>query len=171
MSSVELLSAAAPYLAIVAVLLGVAGIVVGITAHRRVRRLYVGSNDTMEDIIKELSRQFHELEIFRGDTERYLAHAEQRLRRSVRGVGVVRFNPFQGDGSGGNQSFSAAFLDEHHNGVVFSALYARTGASSMYAKPIAQGVSQFELTEEEEEAVRIASERAHPTFVPNSHKE
>ena len=40
-----------------------------------------------------------------------------------------------------------------------------------YAKPIAQGVSQFELTEEEEEAVRIASERAHPTFVPNSHKE
>jgi hypothetical protein len=77
------------------------------------------------------------------------------LKSSVQGVGVVRFNPFSGDGSGGNQSFAVAFLDEGYSGVVFSALYARDRVG-MYAKPIEKGKSSFELTAEEKEATAKA---------------
>ncbi len=161
---------AATYIAIGAVILALIAILIGWFSHRRVQQLYIGNHESVEDILKELLRRSREMQIFREDTQHYLAQAEQRLQRSMRGVGVVRFNPFQGDGSGGNQSFSTAFLDEHRNGVVFSALYARTGASSTYAKPIENGTSPFELTEEEIEVVRIASEKAKPTFIPKDKK-
>jgi|GEM_PF-110267 len=163
-SIIAILTTGAPYMALGAILFALTAIIIGWTAHRRVRKLYIGKHESVEEILKELLRRSREMQVFREDTEQYLSKAEQRISRSVRGVGVVRFNPFQGDGSGGNQSFSTAFLDEHNNGVVFSALYARTGASSTYAKPIENGASPFELTEEEIEAVRIASEKSRPEF-------
>ena len=70
---------------------------------------------------------------------------------------MVRFNPFSGDGSGGNQSFAAAFLDEKGSGVVLSSLYARDRVG-LYAKPIEKGASSFELTKEEKEALERAQE-------------
>ena len=82
--------------------------------------------------------------------------AEGRLRGSVQGIGVVRFNPFV-SGQGGNQSFAAAFLDERGNGVVFSTLYSRDRVG-VYAKPVENGASSFELTGEEKEAITKAKE-------------
>jgi len=75
----------------------------------------------------------------------------------VRGVGVVRFNPFTAQG--GNQSFAAAFLDEQGSGVVLSTLYARDRVG-VYAKPVDNGSSSFELTEEEKEAISKAKAAA-----------
>ncbi|NIT70429.1 DUF4446 family protein, partial [candidate division KSB1 bacterium] len=59
------------------------------------------------------------------------------------GVGTVRFNPFKG--TGGGQSFAAAFLSEHGNGVVISTLYSRERVS-VFAKPIQSFASEYELT-------------------------
>ncbi len=112
--------------------------------------------EALEDSLSELMRRTKELQVFREELERYLKTAEARIATSVRGIGVVRFNPFQGDGSGGNQSFSVALLDESANGVVFSALYAR-GHASTYAKPVVKGSSSFELTAEEREAIAKAN--------------
>ncbi len=38
---------------------------------------------------------------------------------------IKRYNPFKESGVGGNQSFSAAFIDEQGNGVVITSLYSR----------------------------------------------
>lgn len=115
----------------------------------------VGRSGSLEETLTVLSREMREAQDFRVEVERYLKLVEQRLRGSVSGVGVVRFNPFSTDGQGGNQSFAAAFIDEEGSGVVFSTLYARNHVS-VYAKPLERGTSGYELSEEEKRAIAEA---------------
>lgn len=149
---------AAPYLAAGAFLLALVGILIAWQAHVRARKLQWEAGQPLEKTIQELVKHSRDLRQFRESVEEYLKRAELRMHTSVRGVGVVRFNPFHGDGSGGNQSFSAAFLNERGDGVVLSALHSRAGSASVYAKPVSKGASTFELTEEEREAIGKAME-------------
>lgn len=84
---------------------------------------------------------------------KYLETVERRLKKSVRGVGIVRFNPFENAGS--NQSFCIAFLNEEGDGVVISSLYSREKVN-IYAKPIKNSSSEYPLSEEEKEAIKSA---------------
>src|SRR6185437_5422797 len=126
----------------------------------RLARLSWGRSGSLEETLGILTRDVKELQEFRADVELYLKLAELRLRSTLQGVGLVRFNPFEGQGQGGNQSFAIAFLDEYSNGVVLSTLYARDRVG-VYAKPIEKGISTYELTNEEKEAI----ERARDTLV------
>lgn len=123
---------------------------------RRLSRLALGRNGSIEESIAILTRENKELKAFRAELEAYLKIAESRLRGSVRGVGLVRFNPFE-QGQGGNQSFALALLDERGSGAVVSTLYARDRVG-VYAKPVEGGVSTFDLTPEEKEAIETAKE-------------
>jgi hypothetical protein len=87
--------------------------------------------------------------------EGYLHIVEERLKKSIRGVETVRFNPFKGTGDGGNQSFATALIDEEGNGVVISSIFARD-RTSIFSKPIYKYVSSHELSEEELEAITKA---------------
>ena len=128
------------------------------------RRLLRGPDAThIGHSLEHLTGEVDELTAFRSELELYLSEAEKRLRGSIRGVGTVRFNPFHGQGSGGNQSFATAFISEDGNGVVVSSLYARDHVS-MYAKPLKGGKSNFELTDEERQAVAAAKENLKPTL-------
>lgn len=127
----------------------------------------LGRGGSIEETISILSRDTKELQAFRIELEKYLKLAELRLRGSLQGIGVVRFNPFSGDGSGGNQSFCIALLDERASGVVLSTLYARDRVG-VYAKPVEAGVSTFELTQEEQDAIEkakksVAEHKKRPT--------
>lgn len=84
---------------------------------------------------------------------------DERLSGSIRGVGVVRFNPFQGSGSS-KQSFAAAFLTEKGNGVVLSTLHARESLS-IFSKEVANFASENELTDEETQALEKAKDSMH----------
>lgn len=96
-----------------------------------------------------------------SDLEKSLAHQrelteaihalDKDIKNTISGVGVVRFNPFEGS-SGSNQSFAVALINEHGDGVIFSSLYSRERVS-VFAKPLAKFVSQYELTEEETKAL------------------
>ncbi len=152
------LTIAAPYMAAGAFALALIAAIIALTAHRRARKLSLMSGDPLEKTILELAKHSRDMREFRSGLEDYLKRAEQRIHSSIRGIGMVRFNPFHGDGSGGNQSFSAAFLSERGDGIVFSALHSRAGHASVYAKPIIKGSSTFELTEEEREAIAKATE-------------
>lgn len=86
------------------------------------------------------------------------------LERDLRGlfgrVGLVRFNPFEGD-TGGNQSFALALLDGRGDGFVISSLHARA-ITRMYAKAITKGASEAALSDEESEALRQALAKPGP---------
>jgi hypothetical protein len=135
-----------------------------VATNRRLDRLSLGKSGSLEETVGVLTAHMRDTQKFRTDLEAYLKHAEARLRTTVRGVGVVRFNPFaQSGSSGGNQSFAIALLDEKHSGVVLSALYSRDRVG-VYAKPVTTGKSSFTLSDEETEALTqaIASMDAKP---------
>jgi hypothetical protein len=153
------LAVAAPYIAFAALLLALACLVLVLLLRRRFMRLALGRHGSLEETLAILTRDTKELQLFRTELEKYLKSAEMRLRGSVQGIGVVRFNAFAGaaagGGAGGNQSFSVALLDEEHSGVVFSTLYSRNHVG-VYAKPVDKGNSTFELTAEERDAIAKA---------------
>ena len=53
-------------------------------------------------------------------------------------------------------SFALALLDRKNTGVVINSIYAEDN-SNVYAKPVVNGVSKYQLSFEEEEAIRQAS--------------
>ena len=75
------------------------------------------------------------------------------MRKSIRGLETIRFNPFPDQGS--NQSFAVGMVNEEGDGVVFSSLYSRE-RMSIFAKPIKNGKSEYELTTEEKEVLEKA---------------
>lgn len=123
----------------------------------KLKKFLVGHNaETMGDSIADMENSLQEYAKFKSDMENYLTTVEHRLKKSVQSVHTVRFNPFKGTtNSGGNQSFATAFLDEHNNGVIISTLYAREHMS-VFSKPIAKGISEYELSAEEKEALNGA---------------
>ncbi|MCC7495537.1 MAG: DUF4446 family protein [Fimbriimonadaceae bacterium] len=82
-----------------------------------------------------------------------LGQLQQDLRRTLRKVGLVRFDAF-GDVSG-EVSFALAVLNEDDQGWLLSSLYHRDG-STVYAKPITQGRARVPLSDEEQAALDSA---------------
>jgi len=76
---------------------------------------------------------------------------DKRLRRSIKDVKTIRFNPFAD--SGGNQSFAISLVNEEGDGVILSSLYSRE-KTSVFAKPIQSGHCEYELTKEETEVLK-----------------
>ncbi len=94
-----------------------------------------------------------------GEMEVMHAVIDERTRRSLQHIGLVRFNPFEDTGS--DQSFAIALLDDRRDGIVLSSLHGRAN-TRVFAKPVADGASPHNLSEEEMRAIRIAVEGTRP---------
>ncbi len=90
---------------------------------------------------------------------RLVEYLEQRTRGSLQHIGLVRFNPFADTGS--DQSFAIALLDDRRDGVVISSLHGRAN-TRVFAKPVENGTSRHQLSDEEREAIRIAVDGTTP---------
>lgn len=76
-----------------------------------------------------------------------------QIEGSVRRVSLLRYDAFED--VGGRLSFSCALLDEHGSGVVLTSINGRQ-ETRVYAKPITEGSSTYNLSIEEAEAIRQA---------------
>ena len=123
----------------------------------RLKNLVRGKNINLEDTLIESYKKIKDLENFRHKTEADLSTVEKKLKKSVRAIKTIRFNPFKGSGEGGNQSFSSAFLNEDGDGLVLTGLYHRERIS-VFAKPLVKNKSEFELADEEKSAIDEALE-------------
>jgi len=74
----------------------------------------------------------------------------------VQQVGVVRFNAF--DNTGSDLSFAVAMMDATNSGFVLSGIYGRE-ESRVYAKPVLNGESSYQLTQEEKQALNVACKK------------
>ncbi len=120
----------------------------------RFRKVLLGKKgENLEDTIETLTKGMENLDSRSEEMENYIIKMDGRLRQSIQKVKTIRFNPFKDQG--GNQSFATCFLDENGNGVIISSLYSRDKVS-VYAKPIVKYQSEFELSEEEKEALEKA---------------
>ena len=133
-------------------------IVIIIRLEIRMKKLMRGKNGhSLEDAFNSMQGDISNLHKFESDMKGYLTNVEKRLRRSVQAVETIRYNPFKGTGSGGNQSFATTLIDEEGNGVVISSLYSREHVS-VFSKPLKSHKSEFELTEEELEVLNKAKQ-------------
>ena len=116
--------------------------------HRRLNRLFTGrAGQSLEELALDFGHKLAELDRARHEIERFLIEADQRLKSAVCHVRTFRYNPFPDQG--GNQSFTTAWLNERGDGVIITGLHARD-TMRVYAKPIINRTSQFELTTEEQ---------------------
>jgi len=119
----------------------------------KMRRFLIGINaDHIGGSLDYVRDELKDLKSFKIELEAYLKQVEKRLRKSIQSVHTVRFNPFKGTGGGGNQSFATAFINEEGDGVIVSSLYSREHVS-VFSKPVKGHDSEFELSEEEREAL------------------
>lgn len=122
----------------------------------KLRKFLVGvDSENIGDSLGYVRNEITDFQKFRRELEGYLEGVEKRLKKSVQSVHTVRFNPFKGTGGGGNQSFATAFLSEDGDGVIVSSLYSRDHVS-VFSKPVKKHNSEFELSDEEKEALETA---------------
>ncbi len=125
-----------------------------ILLEQRIGNMLSGKNGaSLEDSINANRDTINDLVRFRAAVEAELGNLDARIKKKIHGVKTLRFNPFAGTGSGGNQSFATSFLNEEGDGVVISSLYSREKVS-VFAKPVKARVSEFELTDEEKEVLK-----------------
>jgi Protein of unknown function (DUF4446) len=82
-----------------------------------------------------------------------MATTEERMDRAIAYRALVRYDAY-GELSG-HQSSSLALLDAAGNGVVLSCITHRDTAR-LYCKQVHEGHGEFELSPEENEAIRLA---------------
>ena len=100
--------------------------------------------------LKEILAYIRELEENIENLSQGLQNVKKVAVSSLQKVGIVRYNPF--NGVGGDQSFSIALLDSNSVGFVITSLYSREG-TRVYAKPVENGTSGYQLSDEEKEAI------------------
>ena len=121
---------------------------------KRLKRFFLGKKaKDLEDTIVILEQEIAKLNKAKDNLEKDIILINTKLKKSIRGLETIRFNPFPDQGS--NQSFAIGMLNEEGDGVVVSSLYSRD-RMSIFAKPIKNGTSSYELSTEEKEALQKA---------------
>jgi hypothetical protein len=130
------------------------GIIWVIVTEKRLKRFFLGKKaKDLEDTIISLENNITELNKTKNTIQKDIAIINTKLKKSIRGLETIRFNPFPDQGS--NQSFAIGMLNEENDGLVISSLYSRE-RMSVFAKPIKNGKSEYELTAEEKEVLEKA---------------
>lgn len=157
METVTLISTLLPYMTFIIV---ISIVVWNIILTWRLRRLTKGTNGAnLEQHLAHIARDYQDLETFKQTVLSRIENIDTRVQGSIRGIGVVRFNPFAGSGMS-KPSFAAAFLNENGTGLVISTLHARNSLS-IFTKSISNFKSENELTEEESGALEKAKSSLH----------
>jgi hypothetical protein len=142
--------------AVALIALAVAGMANNRLTHmRRSMAILQGKNDA-KTLLEVISDNVQRVEGFEKVLRSQAKRQEELfalLGRSARNLGVVRYDAF--DDMGGKMSFSAALLDDHGNGLVITSINARA-ESRAYAKPIKGGMSEHNLSGEEQRAIANA---------------
>jgi uncharacterized protein DUF4446 len=151
------IAAAAAALAVVALIL-CAFLALRLRRVRSVQQVIAGDDDrTLAEHASELDRRLaalgRQVEDSVGRLEGRDAELDRRLQGAITHCGVIRYDAM-GEMTG-RQSSSIALLDSHETGVILSSILHREQAR-LYAKPVTEGRSEFDLSPEESEALEAA---------------
>jgi hypothetical protein len=113
-------------------------------------------DDMLRGILEGQAKQIQRLEAAARSLATTDRRQEELIGGAIRRVGLVRYDAFED--VGGRLSFSCALLDDHGTGVVMTSINGRQD-TRVYAKPVSGGTSSYNLSVEEEEAIRQALAR------------
>lgn len=144
-----------PLFILLASLAGLA-LCMGLYTLMRIKKLTAGADGaSLEEKIHTIMKQNTAYAEHLKKIDERLAALEARMRRVVRNVQTHRFDPFEGSGNSGKQSFALALLDDDGNGAVISSLHAHDKVR-VFAKPVQSFTSTHELSDEEKRVIADA---------------
>lgn len=124
---------------------------------KRYRKLMRGvEGENLEKIITTYMDKIDEVKEESKEVREIYNNIDERLKKSIQKVAIVRYKAFENVGS--DLSFSLALLDDNDDGVIITSIYGRD-ESFTYAKPINKGLSRYDLSEEEKEVLKQVSSK------------
>lgn len=132
---------------------------------RKLRQIFGPDHqsDNLEEVITSITDKLKE---FKTDHQALAEQVQQqglKLETTFQYSSVIRFD--SGGTDGGNLSFALALLDGHQSGMIVTSLHGREH-NRIYCKAIVEGVSQTQLSEEEQEALIQALTRNGTNKLP-----
>ena len=111
----------------------------------------------LEELLVQYTKKLNNLLEHDKEMQASIEHMEKTVKNCVQKVGVVRYQAIPNMGA--DLSYTVALMDENNDGVVLNGIYGRDGCYT-YAKPLEQGKSSYNLSEEEEQAIKKAMDKA-----------
>ena len=115
----------------------------------------MGNGNNLDEMLKKYLDDVKEIKKDNSEIKAYYTKIDSDIASCIQKVGLVRYNAFRDVGS--DLSFAIALLDREDNGVVLNGLYG-SESSNIYAKPIKNGTSSYQLSDEEKYALDIAEQ-------------
>jgi hypothetical protein len=142
---------------VVILILAVAGLFFWLAQMQKKLQVFMSGKDgaNLEETLSHLTEKVGALEDTLKAHKEGLEFIDARVKRSIRGYSLVRYNAY--DDAGGEQSFASGLLDEHADGYILSVITNRNHVG-VYARKIVAGESETTLTAEEMQALVEAKE-------------
>lgn len=115
----------------------------------------IGNGTNLDEMLKKYLDEVASIKQDNSEIKAYYTKLDYDIGSGIQRIGLVRYNAFQNVGS--DLSFALALLDRENNGVVLNGIYG-SESSNIYSKPIKNGESTYQLSDEEKEAIKIASQ-------------
>ena len=115
----------------------------------------LGNGKDLEEDLETYMYRVDKVEQQNVEISNQIKNLGNDITKCIQKVGIVRYNAFKDTGS--DLSFALAILDNRNNGVILNGIYSRE-MSNIYAKPIKNGISKYQLSEEEKTALEIAEQ-------------
>jgi hypothetical protein len=115
----------------------------------------LGNGNNLDTMLKDYLQDVSEIKKDNSEIKAYYTKLDNDLNSCIQKIGLVRYNAYKDVGS--DLSFAIALLDNNDNGVVLNGLYG-SESSNIYAKPIKNGESKYQLSSEEQYAIEIAEQ-------------
>lgn len=150
----ELILFYAAILIVVLLIISISGLSIAIKASRKMKKILkdAAGNDITEAIVNYYQKCSDIMNNY-NEAESRLQEIEREVGSCIKKVGAIRYNAFED--SSAKLSFAAAVLDDTDSGFVINGVYSR-GQTATYLKPVVNAKSIYELSEEEEEAIKTA---------------
>ena len=107
----------------------------------------------LEELLVQYTKKLNVLLQNEKEMQSSIEHMEGIVKDCVQKVGIVRYQAIPNMGA--DLSYTVALLNKDNDGVVFNGIYGRDGCYT-YAKPVKDGKSTYNLSEEEEQAISQA---------------
>lgn len=124
---------------------------------KRFERFMSKEDVNLEELLVQYTKKLNVLLQNEKEMQTSIEYMEKVVKNCVQKVGVVRYQAIQNMGA--DLSYTVALLDENNDGVVFNGIYGRDGCYT-YAKPIVEGKSSYNLSDEEVQAIEKAIKKA-----------
>ena len=115
----------------------------------------LGNGKDLDEMLKKYLDDVREIKKDNSEIKAYYTKLDNDIDTCIQKIGLVRYNAFKDVGS--DLSFAIAMLDRNDNGVILNGLYG-SESSNIYAKPVKNGISKYQLSEEEKTALDIAEQ-------------